>query len=340
MTARGEKGERPADLDRRLANAMLPEGGTAHVEELSDPYLLWFWNSNVRSTAIALGALVRSGADPALEPRVVRWLMKVREKGRWGNTQENAWAMESLVDYYRARESDVPGLHGGGGARPGHAVAHARFQGRSSVAQVQEIPQAELSKKAKPGERDGAVASRARALRARCTTARATRTCRPVPCLTALDQGFGVERTYAPSKDEHAPGTRFQAGELVKVTLRFRVPKERRYVAVEDPLPAGFEPVESGFATTAQADAEDADEQGEHGLDRLVAARRLRPRRAPRRPRAAVRDAPVGGRARVLVPRARDHRRARSRRAPRGPRRCTSPRSSAARRARSSRSRP
>ena len=73
--------------------------------------------------------------------------------------------------------------------------------------------------------------------------------------------GFGIERTYARSKDEGTPGTRFQAGELVKVTLRFRVPKERRYVAVEDPLPAGFEPVESGFATTAQADAEASEEQ-------------------------------------------------------------------------------
>jgi hypothetical protein len=32
-----------------MANAILPEGGSAHVEELSElPYLLWFWNSNVR----------------------------------------------------------------------------------------------------------------------------------------------------------------------------------------------------------------------------------------------------------------------------------------------------
>jgi hypothetical protein len=259
MSARGEKGARPADLDRRLANAMLPEGGTAHVEELSDPYLLWFWNSNVRTTAIALGAMVRSNADPALEPRVVRWLMKVREKGRWGNTQENAWAMESLVDYYRARESAVPdftavvalGLD---------TLSRTPFQGRSSVAQVQEIAQAELAKKAKPGERTELSFTREGAAGTLHYGARYTYV--PTgPVLTALDQGFGIERSYAPGKGEGAPGTRFQAGELVKVTLRFRLPKERRYVAVEDPLPAGFEPVESGFATTARADAEEADDQ-------------------------------------------------------------------------------
>ena len=45
-----------------MSNAILPEAGSAHVEELSDPYLLWFWNSNVRSTAIVLNTLVRAGA--------------------------------------------------------------------------------------------------------------------------------------------------------------------------------------------------------------------------------------------------------------------------------------
>ena len=70
LRAKGETtGARVDDLRRRLSNAMLPEAGAAHVEELSDPYLLWFWNSNVRSTAIALNTLVASGADDAPDPR-------------------------------------------------------------------------------------------------------------------------------------------------------------------------------------------------------------------------------------------------------------------------------
>jgi uncharacterized protein YfaS (alpha-2-macroglobulin family) len=35
------------------------------------------------------------------------------------------------------------------------------------------------------------------------------------------------------------------------VTLTLKLTKERRFVAVTDPLPAGFEPVESWFATSA-----------------------------------------------------------------------------------------
>ena len=39
---------------------------------------------------------------------MVRWLMTVRKNGRWGNTQENAYAMQALVSYYRKFEPDAP----------------------------------------------------------------------------------------------------------------------------------------------------------------------------------------------------------------------------------------
>ena len=55
----------------KIEDAVLPECGSAHVEELNDPYLLWYWNSNIRSTAIEMTA---AGIDvakviPSLRPR-------------------------------------------------------------------------------------------------------------------------------------------------------------------------------------------------------------------------------------------------------------------------------
>src|SRR5262245_16629923 len=87
------------------------------------------------------------------------------------------------------------------------------------------------------------------------------------PVKDAMDVGFGVERTYT-SMQGGAPLTSFKAGDLVKVTLRLTLPKERRFVAVNDPLPAGFEPVESWFNTTARDlvnrnDQQDSSEQDE-----------------------------------------------------------------------------
>ena len=56
--------------------------------------------------------------------------------------------------------------------------------------------------------------------------------------------------------------TSYKAGDLVRVTLSFDLTKERRYLAVTDPLPAGFEAVESWFATTAASLAREQDDQG------------------------------------------------------------------------------
>jgi uncharacterized protein YfaS (alpha-2-macroglobulin family) len=53
----------------------------------------------------------------------------------------------------------------------------------------------------------------------------------------------------------------------VRVTLTFRLTKERRFVAVTDPLPAGFEAVESWFATTARDLASQQDRQANEGGD-------------------------------------------------------------------------
>jgi len=61
----GGNGVRSTELRRLIANAILPEAAMSHVEEVSDPYLMWFWNSNVRSTAIVLNSLVTAGAEQA-----------------------------------------------------------------------------------------------------------------------------------------------------------------------------------------------------------------------------------------------------------------------------------
>ena len=73
-----------------------------------------------------------------------------------------------------------------------------------------------------------------------------------------LDQGFGVTRTYSQKT--------FKAGDVIKVTLKIRNTKERRFVAVTDPIPAGTEPVESWFATTA-SDLSEAQQSADRGGD-------------------------------------------------------------------------
>src|SRR5688572_24813508 len=177
---------------------------------------------------------------------MVRWLMKVREDGRWGNTQENAWAMEGLVDYYKKYEATVPDFVGTV-TWGGETIATETYKGRSTKATSKEFAMADLLRK--PGtssvvfQRDG-VGTLFYMLRLRYA--------RNIMRLQALDAGFQVERSYAVDGTAVSKTT-FKAGDLIEVTLRIRNTKERRYVAITDPLPAGTEAVETWFATTASA---------------------------------------------------------------------------------------
>jgi uncharacterized protein YfaS (alpha-2-macroglobulin family) len=270
LVARGEGGGvRVADLRRRIGNAILPEAATAHVEEMNDPYLMWFWNSNVRSTAIVLNTMVKAGgaagsadAEGSAYRRMVAWLLQTRKKGRWDNTQENALALESLVNYYRKFESVTPNFTATATLGP-NQVATAQFAGRSTTAHSADVPMAKVLSTGTAGSEQPLTFTRT----GTGTLFYSARFRYAVDRLfqTGMDQGIRIERSYAPYVET---GTRpaslaYKAGDLVRVTLTLTLTKERRFVAVTDPLPAGFEPVESWFATSAANLAKQTDDQGE-----------------------------------------------------------------------------
>jgi alpha-2-macroglobulin len=240
------------ELRRRMTNAILPEGGSAHVEELDDPYLCWLWSSNVRSTAIVLDSLVRRGGAEPLIRSIVRWMMNARDNGRWGNTQENAWAMQGLVNYYRRFESEIPDFTAL--VTVGETeLARDTFKGRSAEALSRDLRMPELVAKVGAGQTKPLTFSKEGTGTLFYVTRLQYAADRVFP--DSLDKGFGIARRYAAIADalaeSQAPGTTFKAGDLIRVTLTLDIPKERRWVALVDPIPAGFEPVESWFQTTA-----------------------------------------------------------------------------------------
>ena len=187
---------------------------------------------------------------------MTRWLVAARKNGRWGNTQENAIAMKALVDYYRKYESVTPDFTATV-ALGTKELLRETFKGRSTTAVVKEVPMAQLAQVAADEiavHREGAGTA---FYNARLTYAP------DVATLTSRDNGFRIGRRYAVMRDGREDGPSadtFAAGDLIRVTLSLDLPKERRYVAVTDPIPAGFEPVESWFATTA-ADLVKANDQ-------------------------------------------------------------------------------
>jgi uncharacterized protein YfaS (alpha-2-macroglobulin family) len=266
LLAKGESsGVREAELRRRIGNSILPEATTAHVEELSDPYLLWFWNSNVRSTAIVLNSLVKSGQPDDRYRQFVTWLLQVREKGRWRNTQENALALEALVAYYRKYEAVVPNFTATASLGGKGLLTHT-FAGRTTDAVTAEVPMARLASEGTPGAEQSLTFSKS----GEGTLFYSARFRYAVDQLfqDGLDQGIRLERAYAPyvENGSRPAATRFNAGDLIRVTLTLQLTKERRFVAVTDPVPAGLEPVESWFASSAASLAKSQDDQG-HASD-------------------------------------------------------------------------
>ena len=79
-------------------------------------------------------------------------MMAARKDGRWGNTQENALAMEALVAYYRKYESATPDFRAV--VKLGtEDIAREEFKGRSTTSRTKELPMAKVLAQAPGGRR-------------------------------------------------------------------------------------------------------------------------------------------------------------------------------------------
>lgn len=253
----------------QITNALRIEGDQAHAEELDEDTMAWLWDSNVRASAIVLDGFVRRGDDRLFVERLARWLLAARVKGRWPNTQDNISALRALVGYYKTFEAEPPDMTAS--ASIGSAViGTATFKGRSTTTQAVRVSMQDLiarlsSTTPTPSLELSRTGTGRLYYTARLSTA-------PPEAEPAVDHGFTVDRHYEKFVDgagASPASTSFDAGDLVRVTLVVTVPKERRFVAVTDPLPAGFEPVDGWFRTTASDLARDAsafvDEQSSTG---------------------------------------------------------------------------
>ena len=62
----------------------------------------------------------------------------------------------------------------------------------------------------------------------------------------------------------------WHVGDLLRVTVRVVVPDDRKYVVVDDPLPAGMEVVDQSFDTEARSTkgtANETDSRGRGGVE-------------------------------------------------------------------------
>ncbi len=238
-----------------LQSAAILSATGAHWEEAD--YDWWAMNTDTRSTAVILDALVRlspslrEGWGGGLIPNVVRWLMVARRDGIWETTQETAWALIALTDWmvvtgelkgdyeYAAWLNDE--VLTTGTVTPDDV--DQPIQLRVDVAQLLADVGNRLTIGRGPGE-------------GRLYYTAHLKVYLPVEEIEPLNRGIIVSRQYSdPACSEGIkcpPVNKTSVGQTVQVRLTIVAPHDLYYVVVEDPLPAGAEPIDVGLETTSE----------------------------------------------------------------------------------------
>lgn len=247
-------------LERELLNRVHESTSKAHVtteRRVEDATVLL--SSSKRSDAIATSALIAAAPGSDAIVKLVRGLQGDRVKGRWRTTQENVFVLRALRGYFDAFESEPPAFTAGTWLA-GRLAAEARFEGRDTLQDHVEVPLATVASLAESSSDDAETQDLplviAKDGRGRLYWRAALRTAPANLALDAADAGFTVTRTYAAVDDpddvrQDDDGTwRIRAGATVRVTVTMTTPMVRHHVALVDPLPGGFEPVNPSLAAS------------------------------------------------------------------------------------------
>ncbi len=239
-----------AELTARLrvdANAAFAEETGAQLAPMLD--------SPVRTTALALRALLAVDPKRPIASRLAKGLLGARKTGAWGSTQDNAWALMALDDYRKAQESEPA------------AFDAAVFLGEEAIGSTS------FRDGSIHDERISLLPSKLRALRGplgfsvtgKGTLFYSAELRGEIADLPQkpVDHGLYVQKTMRSLKLSELdaamrviPRTTSltaRAGELVVVDLIVESAEPQEQVVIVDPLPAGLEAIDFDLQTSGRS---------------------------------------------------------------------------------------
>jgi uncharacterized protein YfaS (alpha-2-macroglobulin family) len=240
---------RKAEVSREtravVALAMLTTGGMAKnaIDSLLDtkaaaPESDALYGGSAREDALRLLAWTRYKPHaPEIGP-LVKELLGIRRQGRWETTQENAWALLALVNYYRTTESG--GKSSSGTVTSGDQplpfdITRQKPYWTTSMRLESAKPLHELTVR-----REGAGSLFGEAQ------------FEVYPQVTEQprqDREYAVSRTYQKVSDDGKlePVQDLRVGDRIVVTLNVKSNRSGRLVAIDDPVPSIFEAINPDF---------------------------------------------------------------------------------------------
>lgn len=237
---------------RTLLNNRVSEtaGAACFTDSYSDSnYLLL--GSDRRTDGILLRALIIDQPKSDLIPKLVRGLLAHRKRGAWGNTQENAFILIALNDYFNTYEKVTPDFVANIWLGSDYAGKHV-YKGRTTEYQETKVPMNYLA--AHP-QTDLIMAKEGQGrLYYRLGLKYAPKSLRLEP----FDCGFEVVRTYEGADNPEdvkrlSDGTwQFKLGSRIKCKTTMVAPSRRYHVALVNPLPAGIESLNPALKVTEE----------------------------------------------------------------------------------------
>jgi uncharacterized protein YfaS (alpha-2-macroglobulin family) len=216
--------------------------------------------SERRVDAVMLDSLIQEKKDLDLIPKIVTGLLAHRKAGRWLNTQENTFALLAMDRYFDTYEKATPDFVARVWLGADYAGDRA-FKGRSTDYFAIPIAMKDVAAHDKNDlviQKDGKGR-----LYYRIGMTYAPESLK----LEAADYGFVVERRYE-AVDDPKDVTRtpdgawhIKAGARVRVKLTMVNENRRYHVALVDPLPAGFEPMNPALAVTGPIPLDPAEQK-------------------------------------------------------------------------------
>lgn len=276
-------------LVTRLESAISVVGNRAVVANADGRYLDSLFASPLKVQALVLDALLSDNPKHPMAGKLVAEVLAQREGGSWRTTQESAFALLAIDRYWKSQEKERPQFEAKVWVGDKPLLQHA-FQGRSTKAVVSEVSMATLQANSsldvvfERGALSMVPASGTLFYEARLQYGHNEAPRAP------LDRGFAVQKTIrAVTPSELASAVRslgssassIDAKQLAVIDLLVVAPNARRFVVIDDPIPAGLAAFDSSLATSSEYLAEaESDEVASSGFSRAWSRRELRDDRA------------------------------------------------------------
>lgn len=196
-------------------------------------------NSAVRGTAMVGSALARIEPNSPLLAPAVRWLMVNRSTNRWATAHETAWSIWALTHWLEA-SGELEADYEYALLVNGRSVSDGQF---TSENLTQPVPYNIALSQLLAADVNFFDVQRGVG-NGRLYYSLYLNSHIDVSQIAPAERGFTVQRVYYdadcdPATTDCQPLTSIAAGERVRVELTLILPHNRRYVTLEDPLPAG-----------------------------------------------------------------------------------------------------